>query len=174
MVFLKSKINLSSIFFLFLCISGCMAMESDLVRDMDDVYQGYHGILSDAKEKERDEKISLVAKKYFPIGMDAQDAIKYLEKSEFDIYEYTSYGVRKFPSIQITPYGNDVSFKRSAIGSLIGDKRIYAKKQIYLNFWYFFKSPLEYFMAKKEVVVVLDFSEEKILDVEANVWVTGV
>jgi hypothetical protein len=171
-IFLKTKRNFFVWIFVFLCISGCMAMESDLVKDMDSVYKS---LLNDSgKSNKSEEMMSSVARDYFLIGSDYHLAIVYLSESGFEIYEYTEDGVRKLPDKQITPYGNDVSFKRGAIGSLKGDKRVYAKKDIYLDFWYFFKNPFGYFMVKKEAVVILDFSKEKILDVKANMWVTGV
>lgn len=113
--------------------------------------------------------VSLAARKYFPIGMPKQEAIKLFEqlKSDgFEVDEAIYEGVRKWPDGDFKPYRDAVAERNRQRRHKPGTNTFHIEKQ-----YGYYK-----LIFAKKMTISIDFSdaEHGIIDLRADLWADAI
>jgi hypothetical protein len=166
------KVNKFFIILFAFLMQGCRIFESNLVNEMDKAYSIFDEKIHDRKlindnEKKRNEKISQVVKKHFPVGSSSLYALSEIKKYGFVIYEYNKKGFRNYNKRNFKKYPNDISRKSSIVGLKNNDVRFIATRIYWRNL-------SDLFMTGKEAYIVIDVDNEKIIAVDGRVFIQGI
>ncbi len=134
-------------------------MKGQLLEDMDAMYER-----SKEDPNKESSDVTVVVKKYFPVGMNISDALEILDNQGFEITEYTLDGFRRLPNGELWNY-QDEAHKRSA---KVSEGRIgyLAKKK--------FDRYLMVMLLGKSAVIVIDSDGESIINSSGYVYLDGI
>lgn len=140
-----------------------MYFENPLIKEMDFIYTNSLSNKTQDQNKTENE-LTAAAIKYFPSGMEEDNAIKKLTDYGFIVVEYGRDGWRILPEKDYRKY-YDEPHKKASLAMLDGDLRYSARK-------YFGSIP--WFFAQKEAYIGIDIKNKKVISTRANVFLQGI